>query len=97
MLRVSKHDHPSLLILKVEGRLAGPWVAELEQMWQMLSVNSKKLRLDIRGMTFVDKEGKRILRDIVRATGCEILADSPLTRQFANEVVQTLRTLEEES
>lgn len=89
MLRVSVLHDKDLSTLKIEGRLAPPWTTELEQEWRSLSLGSRKLCLDIRGLTFADNEGKQILRGIFRATGAEILADSPLTKQFANEIRRT--------
>jgi hypothetical protein len=88
VLRISLVNDNDVSKLKVEGRLAMPWAKELERAWLTLSLGSKKLCLDIRGVTFADKDGKQILRDIFRATGAEILADSPLTKQFANEIRQ---------
>ena len=84
-------------MLKIEGRLTPPWTAELEQAWRTLSLGSEKLCLDLRGITFADKDGKQILRDIFMATGAEILADSPLTKQFANEIRQSSTDGEEEN
>jgi hypothetical protein len=90
LLKISIQEHENLSILKIEGKLIKPWVLELDRAWSMISLGSRNLCLDICGMTFIDEEGKRILRDIFRATGAEILADSPLTKQFANEVSQVL-------
>jgi anti-anti-sigma regulatory factor len=81
-----KDDTP-VATLKVEGRLVGPWAMELEKTWQDLwaSAKQKSLRLDLRGVSFVDSDGARILREIVKATDAEVCADSPLTQYFANQ------------
>ena len=81
-----KDDTP-VATLKVEGKLVGPWAMELEKTWHDLwaLAKQKSLRLDLRGVTFVDSNGARILREIVRATGAEVFADSPLTQYFANQ------------
>ena len=34
MLRITIHDDPGSLTFQLEGKLAGPWVAELEDCWQ---------------------------------------------------------------
>ena len=70
-----------------QGKVLGPWAAELDQSWRGLwtSTHQKALRLDIRGVTFVDRNGTQILRDIVGTTGAEVLADSPLTQYFAKQ------------
>jgi len=87
VLKISINDDTLVATLKVEGRIVGPWAAELSRVWRDLwtSANQKELRLDIRSVTFIDRDGTRILREIVRATGAEVLADSPLTQYFANQ------------
>lgn len=90
MLRISMNHESALATLKVEGRVVGPWAAELGRTWRSLWALSKQptLQLDLRGVTYVDSNGARILREIVRSTGAEIFADSPLTQYFANQAKQ---------
>jgi hypothetical protein len=80
-------DDARVATLKVEGKVVGPWAIELGETWHDLwdSARKKRLRLDIRGVTFADPKGTQIFREIVRATGAEVIADSPLTRYFANQ------------
>jgi hypothetical protein len=86
-----------MAILKIEGKLVGPWATELERTWQDLWMSARQmpLQVDIRGLTFADRQGTQILREIVRETGAEILFDSPLTQYFANQAVSGT-TLEQE-
>jgi hypothetical protein len=88
VLKISIDDDRLAATLKVEGKIVGPWAAELSRVWRDVwaSANQKELRLDIRNVTFMDREGTQILREIVRATGAEVLADSPLTQYFSNQV-----------
>jgi hypothetical protein len=85
VMRISVKDEAMVATLKVEGRVVGPWATELKRIWHDLwtSTRPKRLRLDIRGVTFADQEGNKILGEIVRVTGAEIVADSPLTQHFA--------------
>jgi hypothetical protein len=85
-MKVSIYDDVTMATLTVEGRVVGPWATELGRTWHDLwtSIKPKPLRLDIRGVIFADQKGSRILREIVRVTGAEIVADSPLTQHFAN-------------
>jgi hypothetical protein len=85
-MKISMNDDALVATLKVEGRVVGPWATELEKTWPDLwtSTKPKQFRLDIRGLTFADQNGSLILREIVRVTGAEIVADSPLTQYFAN-------------
>ena len=79
------NDDAIAATLKVEGKVVGPWAIELEKTWRDLweAARQKRLRIDIRGLTFADQKGTRILRDIVKATGAEMIADSPLTQEYA--------------
>jgi anti-anti-sigma regulatory factor len=86
-VRISTQENREQITFKVEGRIVGDWATELERFWKSLepSLDAKKLCLDISGVTYIDALGKKILREIFASTGAEILADSPLTKQFANE------------
>ena len=81
-----KDDSP-VATMMVEGKLVGPWARELGNTWEDLwtAVQRKPLRLDLCGVSFVDGNGARILREIVRVTGAEVFADSPLTQHFAKQ------------
>jgi hypothetical protein len=87
-VKISTQENPGQLTLKIEGKIVGDWATELDHFWKSLehSLPEKKLCLDICGVGYVDCHGKQILKKIVKSTGAEILADSPLTKQFASEV-----------
>jgi hypothetical protein len=98
VLKISIEQDPPVATLKIEGKLVGPWAMELEKTWRdmWVSARQKPLRLDIRGVTFADRKGAHILREIVKSTGAEVLFDSPLTQYFANQATSaTARDVEE--
>jgi anti-anti-sigma regulatory factor len=80
--------------LKIEGRLFGLNVPELHRAWQELapSLRSRKLFVDLRGMTFIDATGRRLLAEIHQETGAKFLADTPLTKYFAEQAQQHIQT-----
>jgi hypothetical protein len=88
-MRVTVEENTDEMVIRVEGRLVEPWTSELESTWAALPLGSKRLSLDISGMLFADNAGKRILKEIVGKTNCRIRADSPLTRDFADEIIST--------
>jgi hypothetical protein len=98
-MKISMNHDAMVATLKVEGRVVGPWAAELERTWHDLwtSTRPKRLQLDIRGVTFADQKGSRILREIVRVTGANIVADSPLTQYFAKLAMDTTVVAPEEN
>jgi hypothetical protein len=91
LLRISVHDENDGMTLKLEGKLIGPWIGELTREWNSFLPfpRGKKLSLDLRGMTFVDKNGVEALRGICERTSAEILADTPMTQDFARRIRKT--------
>jgi hypothetical protein len=91
LLRISVQDRQDEMTLKLEGKLIGPWIGELTREWNNLLPfpSGKKLSLDLRGMTFVDKSGVEALRSICARTSAEILADTPMTQDFARKIRKT--------
>jgi hypothetical protein len=87
MLKISVNRTSDLVTLKLEGKLAGPWDSELERVWRsfLSSDNCGDLRLDLRNVDFVDKEGRTLLRQMHLQSGATFLADSPLTQYYAEE------------
>jgi anti-anti-sigma regulatory factor len=79
------------LIMKLEGKMVGPWVTECRQTWTMLlsALSARKLALDLCGVTFVDESGLALLREIYRATHADIITNSPLTKHFADQATQS--------
>src|SRR5258708_14017766 len=78
MLRITTEKKRGKIFLNVEGRLAGQWVAALEQCWRELRAASpqEKFPVDICGGSFIQAPGKELLREIhpqggrVVAQGC---------------------------
>jgi ABC-type transporter Mla MlaB component len=78
--------------LVLEGRLAGPWVEELQACWRQLPVNQRSgAVIDLTGVTFIDPSGKALLTRLwlegatLRAVGC-------LTGCIVEEITQSGRT-----
>ena len=71
MLRISvKNDQPhKQLLLEVEGRLAGPWVEELERSWkaERQRVPSAEIVVRLSNVTYIDDAGKELLSKIFGA------------------------------
>ena len=64
MLRISTDTTPQATIIKVEGRLAGPLVLELEHIWHKVRARDllAPIIVDLCGVTFIDAKGKEVLR-----------------------------------
>jgi anti-anti-sigma regulatory factor len=66
MLRITEVvDGAAGTLLKVEGKLREPWVAELAGAARRPSAeNHEPVRLDLSAVTFVDEAGVRLLREL---------------------------------
>jgi hypothetical protein len=87
-LRITVHERDSSIEVTLEGRLAGPWVAELSKAWRetVPRLGSRTISLNIRDLTYSNEDGKQVLREIVAQTGAEILTSNPLTKYLAEEI-----------
>jgi hypothetical protein len=87
-LRITVHERESSIEVTLEGRLAGPWVAELSKAWRETAprLGRRTVSLNIRGLTYSNEDGKQVLREIVAQTGAEILTSNPSTKYLAEEI-----------
>ena len=87
MVRISMEDRGDTLQLKLEGRLSGAWVAELEECWRSYAARSphKKLIVDLTDTEFIDLAGKYLLR-LMHQSGVAITARTPYMKAFVGEI-----------
>jgi anti-anti-sigma regulatory factor len=80
------------MAIKLEGRVAGPWVAELDHAWSEIAsrLGSKELSLDLSGVTYADESGKQVLRNIYAQTQAMLVTSTPWTQFLAEEVAAEL-------
>jgi anti-anti-sigma regulatory factor len=92
MLRITLRADPGSLTVRLEGRLAGPWVREVEDCWQSAWASQRKpvLRLDLTGVTFIDAAGKQFLA-AMHTEGAEFLACGCMTRAVVAEITATFQ------
>src|SRR5712664_2839893 len=88
MLRITTEKKRGKVSLGVEGRLAGPWVAALEQCWRELHAASpkEKFHIDLCGVSFIDAAGKFLLKEIHRQGG-RLIAEGCLNQAVVREIV----------
>jgi len=90
MLRITLHNNAPTVTFQPEGRLAGPWVAVLEECWQSVVARQPRpiLRVDLTGVTFINSAGKACLVAMHRQ-GAEFVASDCLTKAVVAEITQT--------
>jgi anti-anti-sigma regulatory factor len=85
MLRITcTVDDTSLATLKLEGKLVGPWVAELRQTCAQRPACVGGWRLDLSAVSFVDEAGVQLLREQLRL-GATLSACSAVVRALLRE------------
>lgn len=63
MLRITIDEGEESVVLRLEGQLIAPWVAEVEQCWQRAfsSVGERSVQIDLSAVSFVDSAGEALL------------------------------------
>src|SRR5262245_52926611 len=86
MLRITVTTLADRARLVLEGRLGGPWVAELASCWQrLLTADSPRpIQVDLNGLTFIDAAGKMLLREM-RNQGATLAATELMTHAIVDE------------
>jgi hypothetical protein len=87
MLRVTVEERGDRIVFRVEGRLLGPWVSELERCWRSTAghTHAKFFSVDLDGVDFVDDHGKALLTEMDRA-GVDLIATGCMMRSIIQQV-----------
>jgi outer membrane protein TolC/ABC-type transporter Mla MlaB component len=90
MLRITTESKRGKTHLRLEGKIAGPHVATLEQCWRELSAASPrpKISVDLCGVSYIDRAGKALLRELHRQ-GADFLAEGCLNQAIVDEISQS--------
>ncbi|MGP0593497.1 hypothetical protein ACTRXD_13315 [Nitrospira sp. T9] len=98
MIRVTTHIDDTMITLQLEGRLAGPAVIEAERCWREICAENpgRPRRLDLRGVTFLDQEGKAFLKRVFQQ-GAVFLSSGCLTRAYVEEITRSCKEDVEET
>ena len=76
MLRITRMvDMDSGEILKLEGKLQGPWVDEAHDAYALSAARASCTCLDLSGLTFADGDGAALLRQLIRS-GAQVVGCS---------------------
>ncbi|MGC9996406.1 MAG: hypothetical protein ABSE79_13890 [Terriglobia bacterium] len=89
MLKITIHNSTNAATLNLEGRLAGPWVEELERSWRAVKDDSaeKPVIVDLCEVTFVDAEGRKLLSSMYEQ-GARLRTFGCMAKGIVEEIVQ---------
>lgn len=91
MFRATVEHHEGLVTLRIEGRLSGPCLTELENCWRQMTAGNGTGRLivDLHEVTFVSSQGKQLLEKFCRA-GAELTGDGLMTRALVEQITHSV-------
>lgn len=85
MLKITVNRQSDEMTLVLEGKLIGAWVSEVDSSWRAECGKGQSVRVDLAGVTFIDAEGKALLRRLHRE-GATLLGNGCLTKAIIAEV-----------
>jgi ABC-type transporter Mla MlaB component len=93
MLKITVQIESGIIILALEGRLAGPWVKELELCWCTADRTERNhsVRVDLSSVTYIDTEGKALLSRMCRE-GADLVATGCLNKCIVEGIMQSAPT-----
>jgi RNA polymerase sigma-70 factor (ECF subfamily) len=65
MLRIDQRREGNTIVIRAEGGVAGPWVAELGRALAPLNGSATDVALDLSAVGYVDSSGEQLLREAV--------------------------------
>ena len=93
MLRITIEDTTQASTFKLEGKLTGPWVQELEQSWVAATSAGpgRSVVIDLADITFIDFAGKRLLTRM-HESGAALIAHCPMNQAIVDEIARAGKT-----
>jgi anti-anti-sigma regulatory factor len=91
VMKITAQNNRTPATLKVEGKLAGPWVNELEKTWLNITTGDQEREVvaDLSDVTFIDSRGWDLLERMAES-GAELEAHGMLPRYVIGEIKSRL-------
>ena len=87
MLKITTRTDPIGTSFELEGRLAGPWVQELEGCWREAANSEQSVRVLLCAVTFIDDKGRDLLLEMHRC-GAELVAEGCMNKAIVEEIIR---------
>jgi len=90
MLKITMQIAAGVMAFELEGKLAGPWVKELELCWHSAAGTQQisPVRVDLSSVTFIDEEGKELLKKMYQE-GAKLVATGCLNKCIVEGIMQS--------
>jgi hypothetical protein len=98
MLRITTHSTADELVLKLEGCLAGPWVAELDACWRdaLERLDGRQMRVDLTGVCHADTVGQELM-SMMYLAGARFLARGCVMPEVVREISESAEAARRQS
>ncbi|MGH7771799.1 MAG: hypothetical protein ACREQA_06135 [Candidatus Binatia bacterium] len=90
MLKITIQTGATSTILELEGKLAGPWVKELESCWRKAANSDRSVRVLLCAVTFIDDKGIDLLTEMYQH-GAELVAEGCMNKAVVERIMQERR------
>ena len=87
MLKITTQTNPAETIFEVEGKLAGPWIEELENCWRKATNSDRPVKVMLCAVTFIDDKGRDLLVEMHRH-GAELVAEGCMNKAIVEEIIR---------
>ncbi len=89
MLRITIQESAQTSTFKLEGKLTGLWVRELEQSWTGVACQApgRAIVVDLADVAFIDGAGRALLARM-HESGATLVACSPLNQSIVDEITR---------
>jgi hypothetical protein len=90
VLKITTQIEPGILYFGLEGRLAGPWVKEMERCWRSAAGAQQNcpVKVDLTSVAFIDEEGKNLLEKM-HGEGVEFVASGCMNTCIIERIIGT--------
>jgi hypothetical protein len=92
MLKITTQTDATGTIFELEGKLAGPWVQELENCWQRAVPDDQPVKVALKAVTFIDERGRKLLAEMHRQ-GVELAGEGCMTRAILEEITKAKKNV----
>ena len=88
MFKITTFANAGMKVLKLEGRLTGPWIEELDRCWQEIIVaHQRQVLVDLSEVTFIGPDAKGLLTRMWQH-GARFHAAGCLNASIVQEITQ---------
>lgn len=87
MLKITTRIDAAGTVFELEGKLAGPWVQELNECWRKAAESDWPVKVLLCAVSFIDDKGRKLLADMYRH-GVELVAEGCMNKAVVEGITR---------